>query len=395
MRVYQFTEQPYFPAWSEHMGSLRVNLPNAKQDPAIAADLLHRYYDEWLLADELGLDIMINEHHSTATCMSCTAIVALSVLARETRRARLLVLGYPIGHRPDPLRAAEELATIDVLSRGRLDMGFIKGVPYEFPVSNQNPVGVMERFWESHDFILKAMTSHDAPFNWESENFHYRHVNLWPRPYQEPHPPVWSTTGSRTNARVLGEKGYVMATLGTGFATRPLFDAYRAGYVAAGRAAPAADRFGYLGLVAVAANEAKARERAEVIASYLRSSAIVAPQFRNPPGYLSIEDNMRILRGETRQRSQTKDGRFIDMHSGSVQDLIDAGIMFCGTPDQVYDQIVAFCEYCGGMGNLIMMGHAGPMSHDDTVDNLTLFATQVLPRLKAYEQPRAEAPAQV
>ena len=159
--------------------------------------------------------------------------------------------------------------------------------------------------------------------------------------------------------------------------------------------APAADRFGYLGLVAVAANEAKARERAEVIASYLRSSAIVAPQFRNPPGYLSIEDNMRILRGETRQRSQTKDGRFIDMHSGSVQDLIDAGIMFCGTPDQVYDQIVAFCEYCGGMGNLIMMGHAGPMSHDDTVDNLTLFATQVLPRLKAYEQPRAEAPAQV
>jgi alkanesulfonate monooxygenase SsuD/methylene tetrahydromethanopterin reductase-like flavin-dependent oxidoreductase (luciferase family) len=395
MRVYQFTEQPYFPAWSEHMGSLRVNLASRKQDPAIAADLLHRYYDEWLLADELGLDIMINEHHSTATCMSCTAIVALSVLARETRRARLLVLGYPIGHRPDPLRAAEELATIDVLSRGRLDMGFIKGVPYEFPVSNQNPVGVMERFWESHDFILKAMTSHDAPFNWESENFHYRHVNLWPRPYQEPHPPVWSTTGSRTNARVLGEKGYVMATLGTGFATRPLFDAYRAGYVAAGRAAPAADRFGYLGLVAVASNEAKARERAEVVASYLRSSAIVAPQFRNPPGYLSIEDNMRLLRGETRQRSKTKDGRFIDMHSGSVQDLIDAGIMFCGTPDQVYDQIVAFCEYCGGMGNLIMMGHAGPMSHDDTVDNLTLFATQVLPRLKAYEQPRAEAPAEV
>ena len=206
---------------------------------------------------------------------------------------------------------------------------------------------------------------------------------------------MWSTTGSRTNARVLGEKGYVMATLGTGFATRPLFDAYRAGYVAAGRPAPAADRFGYLGLVAVASNEAKARERAEVVASYLRSSAIVAPQFRNPPGYLSIEDNMRMLRGETRQRSKTKDGRFIDMHSASVQDLIDAAIMFAGTPDQVYDQIVAFCEYCGGMGNLLMMGHAGPMSHDDTVDNLTLFAKEVLPRLKDYEQPRAEAPPHV
>jgi alkanesulfonate monooxygenase SsuD/methylene tetrahydromethanopterin reductase-like flavin-dependent oxidoreductase (luciferase family) len=392
MRVYQFTEQPYFPAWSDHEGSLRVSLPNAKLDPKIAADLLHRYYDEWRVADELGLDIMVNEHHATATCMSCTSIVALSVLARETKRARLLVLGYPIGHRSDPLRCAEELATIDVLSRGRLDMGFVKGVPYEFPVSNANPVGVMDRFWECHDFIIKAMTSHAAAFNWESEHFHYRQVNLWPRPWQEPHPPVWSTTGSRTNARVLGEKGYVMATLGTGFATRPLFDAYREGYVSKGRPAPSADRFGYLGLVAVASDEVTARRRAEFVASYLRTSGIVAPQFRNPPGYLSIEDNARLLRGEKRQRGKTRDGRFIDMHTGSVQDLIDGGILFCGTPDQVHDQIVAFCEYCGGMGNLLMMGHAGSLSHDDTVDNLTLFAKEVLPRLKAYKQPRAEAP---
>jgi alkanesulfonate monooxygenase SsuD/methylene tetrahydromethanopterin reductase-like flavin-dependent oxidoreductase (luciferase family) len=319
--------------------------------------------------------------------------VTLAVLARQTKRARLLVLGYPVGHRGDPLRCAEELASIDVMSRGRLDMGFIKGVPYEFPVSNQNPVGTMERFWDAHDFILKAMTSHGEPFNWESENFHYRHVNLWPRPYQDPHPPVWSTTGSRANAQALGERGYVMATLGSGFATRPLYDAYRTGFVAQGRPAPDADRFAYLGLVAVAHNEAKARERAEVIASYLHSSGIVAPQFRNPPGYLSVEDNVRILRGETRQRSKTKDGRFIDMHRGSVQDLIDAGIMFCGTPDQVYAQIVEFCEYCGGMGNLLMMGHAGSLSHEETVDNLTLFGTEVLPRLKAYKQPRAEAPA--
>jgi len=102
---------------------------------------------------------------------------------------------------------------------------------------------------------------------------------------------------------------------------------------------------------------------------------------------------VRILRGEPRQRSRTKDGRFIDMHSASVQDLIDAAIMFCGTPDRVYAQIVEFCEYCGGMGNLIMMGHAGSLSHEDTVDNLTLFAREVLPRLKEYKQPRAAAAA--
>jgi len=390
MRVYHFTEQPYPAAWDHHQGSLRINLPNRLMDPKVAGDLFHRYYDEWLLADELGFDIMLNEHHATATCMSSACIVGLSILARQTKRARLLVLGYPLGHRPDPLRCAEELAAVDVISRGRLDMGFVKGVPYEFPVSNQNAVGVMDRFWDAHDFIVKAMSSHDEPFNWESEFFHYRHVNLWPRPYQQPHPPVWSTTGSPVNARILGERGYVMATLGTGYATRPLYDEYRKAYMAKWGKAPAADRFAYLGLVAVANTEAEARRIGKLVSVYLPSSAIVAPQFRNPPGYLSIEDNMRILRGNPRPRTGTKDGRFIDMRTAGVQELIDVGILFCGTPDQVYDQIVEFCDYCGGMGNLLMMGHAGAMSHEDTVTNLTLFSKEVMPRLKAYKQPVAE-----
>jgi alkanesulfonate monooxygenase SsuD/methylene tetrahydromethanopterin reductase-like flavin-dependent oxidoreductase (luciferase family) len=356
MQVYYFTEQPYYPVWNDHQGSLRVNLPNRRLDPKIAGDLFHRYYDEWKLADQLGYNIMVNEHHQTATCMSSTVIVGLSVLARETKNARILVLGYPIGHRPDPLRIAEELATIDVISRGRLDMGFIKGVPYEFTASNQNPIGVMDRFWESHDFILKAMSSHDEPFNWEGEFFHYRHVNIWPRPVQEPHPPVWSTTGSTNQARVLGDKGYVLATLGSGYATRPVFDAYRQAYLAK-----------------------------------WRTSSIVFRPFRNPPGFLSVEDNARALRGESPPRSFTKDGRGINMHRCSVQDLIDAGIMFCGTPDQVYEQIVDFCEYCGGMGNLLMMGQAGFLSHEDTVANLTLFAKEVMPRLRAWKQPAPKA----
>ena len=393
MRVFQFTEQPYPDAWDKHNGSLRVNLPNRLLDPRIAADLFHRYYDEWQLADALGLDIMVNEHHSTATCMSATCVVTLAILSRITRHARLLVLGYPIANRPDPLRAAEELATIDVISRGRLEMGFVKGVPQEVAIANLNPVFQTERFWEAHDFIIKAMTSHDEPFNWESENFHYRHVNIWPRPYQQPHPPVWSTTGSSATAHKLGQYGYVMATLGTGYATRKLYDAYRKGYIEKGRPAPGADRFAYLGFVAVAPTETEARRLGELVLSYPRSSGIVHPPFRNPPGYLSVQDNVRILKGDGKPRSYTKDGRIVDMGTGSVQDLIDAGVLFCGTPDQVYDQIIDFVDHCGGMGNLLMMGHAGPMSHEDTVANLTLFSREVLPRLKEFKQPVAEPAA--
>jgi len=385
MRVYHFTEQPYPDAWNDHGGSLRVNLPNRKCEPAVAADLYHRFYDEWLLADELGFDIMLNEHHQTATCMSSTVVVGLSILARETKRARLLVLGYPIGHRPDPLRVAEELSTIDVISRGRLEMGFIKGVPYEFPCSNQNPVGVMDKFWEAHDFIIKAMTSHDGPFNWEGQFFHYRNVNIWPRPWQQPHPPIWSAAGSLGNARMLGERGYVMAVLGSGYKTRPLYDAYREGYMSRGRPAPGPDRFAYLGLVAVAATETEARRRGELVAEYLRSGGIVWPPFRNPPGYLSVEENTGILMGRARERTLTRDGRVVDMRSASIQDLIEAAILFCGTPDQVHAQIAAFIDYTGGLGHLLSMGQAGFLSHRDTVDSMTLFGKEVLPRLKAMD----------
>lgn len=394
MKVFHFTEQPYFPAWNDHNGSLRVNLPNRKCDPKVAADNYHRWYDEWALADELGLDIMVNEHHATATCTSSACVVTLSILARETKRARLLVLGYPIGHRPDPLKAAEELSTIDVISRGRLEMGFVKGVPYEVAVANTNPVFLMDRFWEAHDFILKAMTSHDEPFNWEGDYFHYRHVNVWPRPYQDPHPPVWITTSSAGQARNLGERGYVMATLGSGYGTKDLYDAYRQGYMAKRGKMPGADRFAYLGLVAVARDEAEARRRAELVAGYVRTSGIVHLPFRNPPGFLSADDNARLLKaGKPPARTFTKDGRAVDMRTGSVQDLIDAAIMFAGTPDQVYRQLVDFCDWVGGMGNLLMMAQAGFLTHADTVDSLNLFAKEVLPRLKEYKQPSGKAAA--
>jgi hypothetical protein len=97
-----------------------------------------------------------------------------------------------------------------------------------------------------------------------------------------------------------------------------------------------------------------------------------------------------MLRGQSAPRSYTKDRRVINMQTASVEDLIAAGILFCGTPDEVYEQIVDFCQYCGGMGNLLMMGHAGYLTHEQTVDNLSLFASEVYPRLKAWQQPNAE-----
>jgi hypothetical protein len=60
-----------------------------------------------------------------------------------------------------------------------------------------------------------------------------------------------------------------------------------------------------------------------------------------------------------------------------LQRLVDAAIMFCGTQDQIYDQLTDFCDYCR-TGNLLMMGHAGSLSHEEATDNITLFARKVL-----------------
>lgn len=387
MRAYHMTEQPYPEAFETKPKTLRVNLPREVCDPRIAADRFHRYYDEWMLADELGLDIFVNEHHQTATCMASAVVVTLSILARQTKKARILVLGYPIGHRPDPLRAAEELCTIDCISRGRLEMGFVKGVPYEVPVSNVNPTQLMDRFWEAHDFILQAMSSRGEPFNWDGQYFHYRHVNVWPRQWQDPHPPVWITTSSRANAVEIARRGHVMATMGTGYASKGVYDAYKDMRRQMGQPAPGLDRFAYLGFMACASTEAEARRRGELVAYYPRTNTLVTPHFSNAPGFMSVEDNARMLRagGKGGPRTFTRDGRPVNPVTGSLQELMDAGLMFCGTPDQVYRQIVDFADTIGGFEHFLFMGQAGFLNHADTCDSLTLFAREVLPRLRDYK----------
>ena len=117
MRCWYFSEMAYHPAWEAGLsrGTLRVVLPSSNFDPPTAHGLLNRYLDEFALCDEVGLDIMINEHHSTATCMTVSVPMALAVIARETKTARLLTLGNPIANRPDPVRVAEAMAWLSTV----------------------------------------------------------------------------------------------------------------------------------------------------------------------------------------------------------------------------------------------------------------------------------------
>jgi hypothetical protein len=82
MRAWHFSENayPYLPP-ADTYPSIRVTLPNKVYDPAKGADLYHRYLDEWLIAEDEGVDIMLNEHHQTATCVDPAAPLVLAILA--------------------------------------------------------------------------------------------------------------------------------------------------------------------------------------------------------------------------------------------------------------------------------------------------------------------------
>lgn len=386
MKVWHFSEMAYHPAWPQLGQSYRVTIPSRLYDPELGADLYHRYLDEWALCDELGINIMVNEHHATATCSDSVCTIPMAILARETKQVRLLALGMPLANRGEPLRIAEEFAMLDVISRGRVEMGFVKGVPFEVPPANSSPADLMERFWEAHDLILKAMTSHDGPFNWEGRHFHYRQVNVWPRPYQQPHPPVWMAIGSPDSAMAAAERGYVIGTLNTGYVRTPaIYDAYRRRAGEAGQPA-SLDRFAYMALIGVGDTREEGERRADQILGYSRTSGIVAPQFMNPPGYASTAQSAQALKasgagGFRAGRIQSRDGRSIDPRAMTVADAIDAGLCFAGTPDDVFDQLRAFYDHVGGFGHLLMMGQGGVLDHEATVANLALFSKEVLPRV--------------
>ncbi len=379
MRAWHFSETayPYLPPVEEYE-SIRVSLPNRIYDPKKGAALYDRYIEEWQIAEEEGVEIMLNEHHQTATCVDPAAPLLLAALARVTKKARLLILGNPIANRRQPVRVAEEMALVDMLSHGRLEAGFVRGVPYEISAGNSNPVRTNERFAEALDLIIKAWTSHDGPFSHEGRFFHHRQINIWPRPFQSPHPPVWISTTTPAGSQRVGAQGFVQATFLTGYdGTRRVYDAYRRGWREAGRGeAVPIDRLAYAALVYVGDNEADARAGAEKILWYIRANK-VPPHFAFPPGYAPPAAFAHVMRGDTGDQHRNFSAQ------ATVESTINAGLMMAGTPDQVYAQVRKMYDHVGGFGHLLIMGQAGFLEHDETVRSIRNFARHVYPRLKA------------
>jgi alkanesulfonate monooxygenase SsuD/methylene tetrahydromethanopterin reductase-like flavin-dependent oxidoreductase (luciferase family) len=385
--TYVFTELPYpFLPPASMMPSNRTDVPNSFYDPDAGHELYKKYLDIYAAADELGLDVMVDEHHTTATCTDAIATIPMAILARETKRARILTLGNPVANRPDPVRVAEEMAMIDVISGGRTDIGFVRGVPQESVATNSTAVDSRPRFWEAVDLIMKAFTTHDGPFNWEGEYFHHRNVNLWPRPYQTPHPPIWSPTTSASSSPTLAERQMTVACLGVGStAAAGIFGAYRQRSAELG-IDPPLSKFAYSPLLFVGDTDEEGYREAEKVKLWFREGARASLQYIDPPGYLPPEARAKILRSKAQGRRPSQPlgssphPTVADVVSIPVEELTKGGFVMAGNPDTVFHQLRDFFDAVGGFGNLLPMVQYWTMSTDLTVKSMERFARDVLPR---------------
>jgi len=383
MRSWYFCEQEYWPAWERQPNNPRISAPSGEVDPKVAHKLLNEYIEECVLCDKLGLNIMVNEHHASYTCMSVSCMVTLGMLATRTSRARLLALGIPIMSRIEPHRVAEEIGYVDTVSGGRVEIGLIKGSPFELFLSNSAPADSNDRYWEAHDLVIEMLKRRDGPFSWEGEHFNYRYANIIPPCYQQPHPPLWLTTLNPKSALQAAQLDYVVAIVGIARAARESFPVYREEYRRVHGREASLDRFAYLGYVSVAEDEDVALERAGKLLKFSEASERIPERFVAPPAMLPPEVEAGMLQEGRMRTHRTKtlpDGTPMSNPPTPREQIIN-NAMFAGNPDQVFEQIKEFYDSVGGFGNfLVQMG--GTMTHEEKKDSISLFAKHVQPRLE-------------
>jgi len=411
MLIGRFTERPYQDPESGYFGATGraiqdLSISNAEYDPRLGADLYNRYLDEQVAAEEAGFDaVMLNEHHSTPFCMGGTVNTEAAILARITDKVKIVLNGNVLPIWDDPLWLAEELATIDMISRGRLVTGWVRGTGRESIAHNAPPPFNWERFQEAHDFIIKAWTD-DGPFRWEGEHYDYRYVNPWMKPYQTPHPQIMIPgVVSKNTVKWAAEHRYPYLMLSTRLEpTKLSFDYYREvakenGYEAGPQ------HIGYLFKVHVEETEELAYEVGKKFLDgpgniFLEGSrGTASPVLQNLPG---LTDRKNLLptgqvgfvaasRGRdvsdvAPAEAEAKDGA-VPKPAGApaMQADYDTQLenltIIAGTPDSVIPKIRHVLETLRP-GTIFFWDGDGAMTHEDSMRSLKLMGSDVLPAVR-------------
>lgn len=353
-------------------------------DPTRVGQYYNWTLDELTHAAERGLDgICVNEHHQNAYGFMPGPNLMGAALARATSGTdvALVQMGATLPTTQPPIRIAEEYAMLDCISGGRLVAGMPLGSPMDANlVYGITPIEQRERYYEAHDLILRAWQSREM-FAWNGKYNQLGKVNLWPRPIQQPHPPVWVPgTGSYSTWDFSAKHDHCYCFLS-------YFGASAAETTMNGFWDFAAEyglkenpyRAGFLQLVAVSETDERAeQEYAEHIEYFYNKCLHIPPHYFGPPGhqdYRSLEKGIRSGRTGKMMEELTK------LKEYTYKDFVDKQFVIAGSPSTVREQLREAARKLR-VGNLMVLLHIGSMPHDLTIKNIDLFADEVLPHIK-------------
>jgi alkanesulfonate monooxygenase SsuD/methylene tetrahydromethanopterin reductase-like flavin-dependent oxidoreductase (luciferase family) len=364
---------PHLPVdFHENYSSPSLTFPNSHFDPSVGVHLYHRYLDQLEYADQLGFDgIAVNEHHQSAYGLMPSPNLMAAALARRTEKARIMVLGNAIGIRGNPLRVAEEIAMLDHLTHGRIVSGFVRGIGWEYYAHSVNPTRSRDRFNEAHDLIIKAWTSPEM-FSWTSPNYEYRYVNLWPRPLQQPHPPIFVPgSGSSETMRWVAERQYTfMSVYAPTKVVGGWFDGYRQNAAEFGHA-PDPEKIAFSVPIYVADTDEQAhREGREHVEWVYHIGLKRNRELSFPPGFLTTSSLRGMLRAGMKAHQDL-----------TYEEIMSQGYAVVGSPETVTARLRELHEELG-FGQVIGLFVLGGMPHRQVLDSMELFSAQVMPALR-------------
>ena len=379
MHLTYFTEQPMsaYPAEAgREFGSTALMFSNRNFDPVEGSRLYNEYIEDYILAEQVGFDgIMLNEHHNAPFCMQAKANVFASVLAAVTRKVNIVMLGNPLPLAENPIRLAEELAMIDMISKGRLVSGFVRGGGQEQLATGVNPAFNRERFEEAHDLIVKTWTQ-PGPFRWEGTHFQHRVVNPWALPLQQPHPRIWIPGVLSTETVVwAAQQRYPYIALNTSFeATKRIWGIYDAAAAEVGYT-PGPENRGYLQRVHVADTEEKAIENArQFMWMQGEFTGLAHPVWSSPSGYFSPQHRRGFVEFAV-GRAENPRGR------PTLEQQMENGLIIAGTPKTVIARMRKLLE-AARPSIVALWGSDGFVNHAETQHCIRLLGEEVLPAVR-------------
>jgi alkanesulfonate monooxygenase SsuD/methylene tetrahydromethanopterin reductase-like flavin-dependent oxidoreductase (luciferase family) len=353
----------------------------------VAVQTYEEHLQAWEELDRLGFDgVAFNEHHTSPYGLMNSPNLLAAAAAQRTKNLKLAIYGNLLPLH-DPLRLAEELAMLDCLSNGRLISGFARGIPREHEVYQVPLKDSRARFEEAWEIVRRAWT--EESFSFEGRFWNYSDVSIWPRPVQQPHPPVWvPVTSSKETIEWAAEHDIPITpgAIASSSGLREDITNYYARCLEQHGHQLTPDHLILPANAYVADSKADAVKEAGPYALYFTNVLFSHGNVTdaNPllqAGYLGSSsfdyirpENMRVA---TRSRADFRGMTLADIERQAENQA-------WGRPDEVRDRIIADADEAGASTVLINLNR-GAMPQEQFLNQIRRFGTEVLPALQAHE----------